>query len=253
MKCTLAVVAAAPLLAAASIADGGEVQVTITGEVEFNQINPPPLGNANPGDPATISFVVDSDTFADSPNFPTRGYLIAPATYTLTLGPTVVGLQSPFPFGQFASFVLRDNDPAVDGFFVSTDLDFPLGVPLEQAGIFGQFRSNFSVTYTGDTLASLDLLDALGTYDFTGLTVFHWTTDDGGFEPMGMIFEQMTLELIAAPCPEDCGDGNGIVDIVDLLALLSQWGSPGPCDTNGGGAVTIADLLNLLAAWGPCP
>jgi hypothetical protein len=55
------------------------------------------------------------------------------------------------------------------------------------------------------------------------------------------------------PCPWDCSDGNGVVDIVDLLALLSQWNGPGSCDFDGNGTVNIVDLLALLANWGPCP
>ncbi|MHC5023465.1 MAG: DUF7453 family protein [Planctomycetota bacterium] len=59
----------------------------------------------------------------------------------------------------------------------------------------------------------------------------------------------------AVPCPaDDCGDGNGSVDIVDLLALLAAWGDAGgACDIVPDGSVDIQDLLALLAAWGPCP
>lgn len=243
--------AAATLIVAATVS-ADEVLVTVTGVVEFNQINPPPLGNVNPNDDATLTFIIDSDTFVDSASFPTRGYLIAPASFTLTLGGTTIGLQSPFPLGQFAYFGIRDNDPAVDGFFVSTDVDGPIGVPIDQTGAFEQFRNNFYVTYTGDTLNSLDVLDAVGTYDFTGLTVFNWTVDDGPFQPMGMIFEQLVIDVIPAPCAGDCGDENGSVDIVDLLALLAEWDGPGACDLDGSGAVDINDLLDLLAGWGPC-
>ncbi len=55
------------------------------------------------------------------------------------------------------------------------------------------------------------------------------------------------------PCPWDCADGNGTVDIVDFLALLSQWAViDAPCAFDGGG-VGIVDFLALLAHWGPCP
>ncbi len=56
-----------------------------------------------------------------------------------------------------------------------------------------------------------------------------------------------------APCEWDCGDGDGQVAIVDLLALLSEWGGPGDCDFDASGAVDIVDLLKLLAKGGPCP
>lgn len=47
-------------------------------------------------------------------------------------------------------------------------------------------------------------------------------------------------------------DGNGVVDVVDFLALLQAWG-PCPCcaaDIDGNGAVDIVDFLLLLQAWG---
>ncbi len=47
-------------------------------------------------------------------------------------------------------------------------------------------------------------------------------------------------------------DGDGDVDIVDLLALLAAWGPcPAPCiaDLNADGTVGIADFLMLLANW----
>ena len=54
-------------------------------------------------------------------------------------------------------------------------------------------------------------------------------------------------------CPYDCCDNNGIVDVPDLLELLSQWGEFGvSCDMNGDG-VDLTDFLMLLANWGPCP
>jgi hypothetical protein len=55
------------------------------------------------------------------------------------------------------------------------------------------------------------------------------------------------------PCPWDL-DGNALVDIEDMLALLAAWGSDpgGPPDFDGGG-VGITDFLIMLAFWGPCP
>jgi hypothetical protein len=58
-----------------------------------------------------------------------------------------------------------------------------------------------------------------------------------------------------ALCPWDCGDGDGLVGIVDFLAVLAEWGSTGtPCDTGlGAPGVGIEEFLDLLANWGPCP
>ncbi len=243
---TISLLAATPLSAA-------PVQVTATGEVEYNQISAAPLGNVNPGDPVTMTFSVDSTRFVNSASFPTRGYIVEQSSFTLTLGSTVMSVQHPFPAGEVPYFVIRNNDPAVDGFWVSTNVDFPLGVPINQTGSFGPFIGNYSVTYTGDTLVSLDILDAVGSDDFTGLTVFHWTVNDGPFEPLGMVIEQLTLS-VAAPCAADL-NGSGTVDAADLALLLGAWGSnPGhPADFNGDDAVNAADLALLLGAWGPCP
>jgi len=54
-------------------------------------------------------------------------------------------------------------------------------------------------------------------------------------------------------CPWDCGgDFNGVVNVIDFLALLAQWGTPGYCDFDGGG-VSVTDFLLMLSHWGPCP
>ncbi|MEE8458403.1 MAG: DNRLRE domain-containing protein [Phycisphaerales bacterium] len=64
-----------------------------------------------------------------------------------------------------------------------------------------------------------------------------------------------TLTIEFAPCPWDCGDGDGEVGINDFLALLAQWDSIGTsCDFDlGPPGVGIDEFLDLLAHWGPCP
>ena len=53
-----------------------------------------------------------------------------------------------------------------------------------------------------------------------------------------------------SPCPEDL-DGNGAVDVGDLLAVLAAWGA-GEGDVTGDGVTDVADLLAVLGAWGAC-
>ena len=59
---------------------------------------------------------------------------------------------------------------------------------------------------------------------------------------------------VAACCPWDCmPPGDGLVNVSDFLAMLSQWGQVGEsCDFDDNG-VNVNDFLELLAAWGPCP
>jgi len=52
-------------------------------------------------------------------------------------------------------------------------------------------------------------------------------------------------------CPADI-TGDGVVDVLDLLEVLSQWGGSGTADINGDGVVDVLDLLEVLGAWGPC-
>jgi len=81
-------------------------------------------------------------------------------------------------------------------------------------------------------------------------------------------FYDITLDPLGNPwisavvhesCPADFtgSDGNpdGVVNVVDLLALLASWGlcEDCPVDINGDGVVNVTDLLELLAAWGDCP
>ena len=44
-------------------------------------------------------------------------------------------------------------------------------------------------------------------------------------------------------------DGNGVVNIDDLLILLGNFGNQGDGDLDGDGVVTIKDLLFLLSSW----
>jgi hypothetical protein len=156
-----------------------------------------------------LTLFLDTDDFVDSVTFPVRGYVIDERSCSLELGDTTIGLQDPFPASETPYFVLRNDDPAVDGFFTGSNIDgFPDGIPLDQTGSFGNFRDNFSVTYGNDPLPSLDILDALGTYDFTGLTVFGWTIDDGPFNPMLILFETLTIELSLPPTPPAVPDGS---------------------------------------------
>lgn len=187
------------LVASSTWASAQQFEVRVQGTLEFNLITTGPLASVPVGSPVEMTARVDAAVFTNSPNFPTRGYPLVAGSFALDLGPGVVGLQQPFPAGQTPYFVLRNNDPAVDGFFLSNSFDFPIGVPLNVNGGLGPLRADFSVTYGGATLPSLDIADAVGSYDFTGLSVFNWTLDDGPFQPVGILFA--TLEIAElTPC-----------------------------------------------------
>ena len=175
------------------------VNVELRGSVEWNQITGAPLNGALLGQNATLSFSVDSTNFQNNPQFPTRGYIIDQSSFKLAFPTFSVGLQNPYPANSTPFFVIRNNDPAVDGFFISEGTGFFDGVPLNQTGGFGQFANEFHVTYEGTRLPSLNIMDALGHYDFTGLSVFNWTIDDGPFNALGILFNDMTISAVPEP------------------------------------------------------
>ncbi|MDP7087622.1 MAG: hypothetical protein QF360_08370 [Phycisphaerales bacterium] len=69
-------------------------------------------------------------------------------------------------------------------------------------------------------------------------------------------FVDLGENVIQAQCPcESDFDGNGEVDINDLLVVVSSWGACEPgCvgDTNGDDIVDTDDLLTVISAWGVC-
>ncbi|MFK7962297.1 MAG: hypothetical protein AB8G96_17440 [Phycisphaerales bacterium] len=58
--------------------------------------------------------------------------------------------------------------------------------------------------------------------------------------------------ILPATPPADI-NGDGAVDLTDLLTVLGSWGPCAECpaDVNADGVVDIGDLLALLAAWDP--
>ncbi len=172
------------------------ISVSITGQVGFNGISDPPLSGVSSGDSVEMSFTVDSDVFMDGVPGDTRGYEINQSSFSLIFDtPLEVGLVNPFPGTPY--FTLVDGFPVSDGFFVSTSPFSPGGVPLEQ----DPFNANLELGYDGSTLSSLDILDAVGEYDFDGLTRFGFTlwavVPDNVV--MEMEFQQMTIKRVPEP------------------------------------------------------
>lgn len=170
--------------------NGDLVQVTVSGTVFFNGVGDPPLGDVQPGDAGSLSFRVHPNEFVDGVEN-TRGYVIDQSSFVLMLGMVEIGLEDPFPDGETPYFTLADGIPISDRFWVSTSPDSPGGVPLAQDPI----EANVDLGYVGETLNSLEILDALGTYDFDGLTSFAfnlWAIFPDNVV-LGLDFEQMTI------------------------------------------------------------
>jgi hypothetical protein len=158
---------------AVAFAPGAIVTVTVEGTVTFNAITAAPLSAVGSGDSAVMTFQVDSDVFVDGIPGDLRSYEIIQPSFSLAFNapPVSVGLLNPFPGGQTPYFTLVDGFPVSDGFFVSTSTSSPGGVPISQTPL----QANVDLGYGGSTLGSLNILDELGTYDFSGLTRFSFT------------------------------------------------------------------------------
>ena len=227
-----------------SVEAGESLRVTFTGEVTSNLVSTGQLGQVGVGEAVSMSFLIDSDVFVDSMFFPTRGYVIDDASFELQFDSTTIGLEDPFPSGPPPYFVLRDNDPSIDGFFVARNIGFWNGVPLAQVGQFESYSNNASVTYDGSLLSSLDVLGALGTYDLTGLTFESWTIDDGTTSPVVIAYQGLTIEPADGPW-EDLGGGtpgiNGPLTLAGTGSLVG--GTPASLD------LTAAPANALTIAW----
>lgn len=210
-RSAIAMLSSAAIAAAAS-AGGTLVQVDIYGSVDFNVIQGNQAGNV-PGTPAHMSFLLNSDNFVNSGSFPTRGYEIDLTSWTMDVGGDPINILNPQPFGP-AYFVLRDNDPAVDGFLVSSNVDFPVPIGVTVPGLVPDHELGFSATYTSSTvLSSLNIVDAVGSYDLTGISSFHWWVGRFGTSGAEYIYESMTIAVVPAPASA------GLLGVAGLVGL----------------------------------
>jgi hypothetical protein len=79
------------------------------------------------------------------------------------------------------------------------------------------------------------------TFTSEQLSMFLWSAEN-----------QRADHIVNSDCPEDI-NGDGYVDVSDLLAVIDQWGlTDSPADVNSDGIVDISDLLIVAGSWGPC-
>lgn len=121
-----------------------------------------------------------------------------------------------------------------------------------------------ALTPTGDstTVGETGMMYSTGGAGAVGFELDRWARlllpaiGPDTLQSLGAPHDHVAYRVVLAdsPCPADT-DGDGLVSINDLLALLAVWGPcPHPClqDLDGDGSVAIGDLLDTLAVWGPC-
>jgi hypothetical protein len=147
-----------------------------------------------------------------------------------------------------------------DLFSESTDLVFPEGPEVSAVGLTLEvaFGGTAEVTvfdrYYGEPILVETVEAPEGQSVFLGVTCVESTIGRVNIAGAGgELVDNIEVWSWAPPtCPWDCGNGDGLVGVVDFLALLAQWGTSGSCDFDGDG-VSVTDFLAMLAHWGPCP
>ena len=80
---------------------------------------------------------------------------------------------------------------------------------------------------------------------------------DTGF-PFGMqevqidrVYVEGEIDIVEVSCPGDI-DGDGAVDVTDVLITIGNWGGSGDGDMNGDDVIDVSDILFIVGSWGPC-
>ena len=119
------------------------------------------------------------------------------------------------------------------------------------------------LTFSGVSTTIVGPLPALMTFQidtdtvapdiYTSFLPISFSDEDLAGELEGISMLTVRVEIIpVGGCAEDI-DGDGEVDVADILILIANWGSSDPAyDLDGNGTVSVSDLLLLIAAWGPC-
>ena len=213
-----------------------DVRVTVTGEIESNAFLSGTFAGLPAGTPVTMTIDLDSTQFLDSPNLPgrTRGYSFGPANFSLRVGNVVTTLRSSPALPAY--FVLRNNDPRVDGFFLSqgTDIDttMPLAMTPNNYGVaFQRTFGNMPPSGPDPTLTSLNLRDAFGTWGFENISSYNFTIQlNDNITPLIFAYETIT---IAPLCGDIDFNNNGVFpedqDVIDFFNVLAGADCP-TCD-----------------------
>ncbi len=101
---------------------------------------------------------------------------------------------------------------------------------------------------------SFDLSNVSG-YSPSANTRVRFTAEDGGDGSVveaGVDDVRVSAVVCDPPCAADV-NGDSQVNVVDLLAIISFWGTNNDsADVDGDGVVAVGDLLAVINAWGDC-
>lgn len=221
MKVMVVVGVAGVVGVATTTASADLYKITITSTVEYNQIRDGIWGSVLPGDKVVESFLVDSEVFVNDDTYPTRGYLIIEDSFEISIADIPTDFPVPYPYDQTPYFVIRDNDPAADGFYLSSATDWPWGVFVNEAGKIDEFLTSvFEASYYEGKLNSLNIEDAVGNYYVGGgiLSYYNGITD-AGIDIVGMVWNNLEISPLG-PVLEVTGVCPGNMDFTVKYATV---------------------------------
>jgi len=160
----------------------------------------------------------------------------------------------------YDSYVTIGTDDAAEGLpntlgFDSTGFNSAAGIFMDNGVWFvtpdSPLASMGAGTGLGHRITSISVEQSQG---IEMLLNVQWY-DGAGFvhETRNIYWNNYGLGGDTNDCPGDV-DGSGVVNVSDLLLVISDWGPCGGCDSdvNEDGTVNVTDLLEIIASWGPC-
>jgi hypothetical protein len=139
----------------------------------------------------------------------------------------------------------HDSPYATEPGEVESDFLKPVNPARQLSDFDGQPYADVLMIYQGSGGGAGIDIGALGLAEISYVRI---SNPDGGFDSP----EIDAIADVAAVLPGDV-NGDWVVDVSDLLALLESWGNPHPhgwdADFNGDAAVDVSDLLLLLSNW----
>ncbi len=130
---------------------------------------------------------------------------------------------------------------------IETDFTRPIDPSLTMVDFFGLTHEEVVEIYSGSGGgAGIDLTAVAGVDEILYVRISH---GEGAFGTVEVDAVSRTFPQVFADL-----NGDGVVNVFDLLLLLESWGVPGPgaspADLNDDGVVNVFDLLLLLEHWG---
>jgi hypothetical protein len=184
---------------------------------------------------------------------PTHQFFIALARWADTAGATAWNADFIYwPAAPGSSYVISTvPDPAFQNLLVNHWYRWTISFNFDTQ-LVTEITITDLTTGLGGTYNPTDWYLAGGTAALPAPTGFRLFAGTSTIPGNTLCWDNLDIFQAGANCPEDI-NGDAVVDVLDLLALLAAWGNTGgPEDINGDGIVDVLDLLQLLGAWGPC-